>query len=408
MLKNPSLFKLNDVIDVPLSHFPESVCKTSSDWINRRRLLKLGGFIMWAFDQILAFLAAEQGGGSPHTCPKSQVSIFVSLAMVLRSHPSAFTIVLATLRQSRYRYRGQDKLPLMVWMMAQASQGDLAVGLYSWAHNLLPLVGSNPQTRDLILQLVEKILSNPNAPTILVNKAISNGKPLIPPPSFEILLRLTFPAPSARVKATERFEAIYPVLKEVALAGRPGSRVMKEVTQQIFTSTLKLPQQGSPVLAKEATEIAIWCVTENVDCCNHWGSLYMQNLEASVALLKKLVDEWKDHSLKLSSSKRDTFTLIRTMQSFRLKNEKAITEGGANGSLYKEADESCKVILGRLGRGRSCLKGTASPRLSLGSGWLKGTAITDVVLAAAGVLSFNLEATTHWICTYSSMQPPQP
>jgi len=41
----------------------------------------------------------------------------------------------------------------------QASQGDIAVGLYSWAHNLLPVVGNkncNPQSRDLILQLVEK------------------------------------------------------------------------------------------------------------------------------------------------------------------------------------------------------------------------------------------------------------
>lgn len=42
----------------------------------------------------------------------------------------------------------------------QAGQGDLCVGLYLWAHYILPLVGgksgSNPQTRDLILQLVER------------------------------------------------------------------------------------------------------------------------------------------------------------------------------------------------------------------------------------------------------------
>lgn len=37
------------------------------------------------------------------------------------------------------------------------------MGLYAWARNLLPLVGgktSNPQTRDLVLQLVERYLSN--------------------------------------------------------------------------------------------------------------------------------------------------------------------------------------------------------------------------------------------------------
>ncbi|KAL1194157.1 F-box protein [Cardamine amara subsp. amara] len=68
-------------------------------------------------------------------------------------------------------------------------------------------------------------------------------------------------------------------------------------------------------------------------------------------------------------------------------NEKAITEEVANGSLYKEVDKSCKVISGRLSRGSGCLKGTA---------------ITAVVVAAAGavaavVLSSNPEATTELI-----------
>ncbi|CAL9227065.1 unnamed protein product [Arabidopsis halleri] len=67
------------------------------------------------------------------------------------------------------------------------------------------------------------------------------------------------------------------------------------------------------------------------------------------------------------------------MTSFRLYHYKAITEGGANGSLYKEADKSCRVISGRLSRGSGCLKGTS---------------ITVVVLAAAVVLSSNLEATS--------------
>ncbi|KAL1221140.1 Serine/threonine-protein kinase VIK [Cardamine amara subsp. amara] len=65
-------------------------------------------------------------------------------------------------------------------------------------------------------------------------------------------------------------------------------------------------------------------------------------------------------------------------------NEKAITEEVANGSLYEEAD---KVISGRLFRGSGCLKGTA---------------ITAVVVAAAGAvaavfLSSNPEATTELI-----------
>ncbi|XP_056851139.1 uncharacterized protein LOC108824529 isoform X2 [Raphanus sativus] len=290
--------------------------------------------------------------------------------MVLRRKPDALINVLPSLRENP-KYQGQDKLPVVVWMMAQASQGDLSVGLLSWAHNLLPVVSNkncNPQSRDLILQLVETILSNPKARTILVSGAVRKGERLIPPPSFEILVQLTFPASSARVK-------------EVALAGAPGSKAMKQVTQQIFTSALRLAGEGNPVLAKAAAGIAVWAVTENVDCCKHWDNLYKENLEASVAVLKRLVEEWKEHSLKLSSSPSSTVTLNRTIKSFRLKNEEGICEGRGNGSLYREADKFCKVISGRL---------------SSGSGCLKGTAITLVVLAAAGaaVLSSNREGAT--------------
>ncbi|KAH0866699.1 hypothetical protein HID58_083910 [Brassica napus] len=120
--------------------------------------------------------------------------------MVLRGKPDSFTCLLPMLR-GRPKYQGEDKLPLIVWMMAQAFQDDLPTGLYSWARNLLPLVGNNkcysPELVDLILQFVEKrILSNPEARTILVlvNGAVKDGERLIPPCSFEILVRHTFPA----------------------------------------------------------------------------------------------------------------------------------------------------------------------------------------------------------------------
>ncbi|KAG2269138.1 hypothetical protein Bca4012_071439 [Brassica carinata] len=377
---------LSKLIDIPLSHIPEAVYKTSADWINQRPIQALGSFVLWALDCILADLAVQQGGakggkkGAQHATSKSQVAIFVTVAMVLRRKPDALTNVLPTLRENP-KYQGQDKLPVTVWMMAQASQGDLSVGLLSWAHNLLPVVSSkscNPQSRDLILQLVERIVSNPKARTILVSGAVRKGERLIPPPSFEILMRLAFPASSARVKATERFEAIYPLLKDVSLAGAPGSKAMKQTTQQIFTFALKAAGEGNPVLAKEAAAVAIWAITQNVDCCKHWENLYSDNLEASVTIFKKLIDEWKQRSVKLSPS--ETLTFNKTMKSLRLKNEEALAEGGANGasqSLYKDADRCCKVISGKL---------------SSGSGYFKGVAIAAVLAAAgAAALSANPE-----------------
>lgn len=94
--------------------------------------------------------------------------------------------------------------------------------------------------------------------------------------------------------------------------------------------------------------------------------------------LKKLIDEWKEHSVKLTPA--DTLTLNQTMKSLRLKNEEAL-EGGAKGasqSLYRDADKCCKVLSGKL---------------SSGSGVIKGVAIVAVLAAAgAAAMSANPEA----------------
>lgn len=47
-----------------------------------------------------------------------QVAMFVVLAMVLRRKPDALISVLPTLREST-KYQGLDKLPVIVWMIAQ-------------------------------------------------------------------------------------------------------------------------------------------------------------------------------------------------------------------------------------------------------------------------------------------------
>lgn len=49
-----------------------------------------------------------------------QVAIFVALAMVLRRKPDVLIGVLPALRENS-KYQGQDKLPIIVWMIAQVS-----------------------------------------------------------------------------------------------------------------------------------------------------------------------------------------------------------------------------------------------------------------------------------------------
>ncbi|KAJ0038167.1 hypothetical protein Pint_22335 [Pistacia integerrima] len=382
------LFKENTVAkiaDIPISHISDAVYKTSIDWINQRSPEALSSFVLWSLDSILVDLDAHHAGakGSKKVvqqASKSQVAIFVALTMVLRRKPDALISVLPMLRESQ-RYQGQDKLPIIVWMITQASQGDVAVGLYAWAHNLLPVVGSkscNPLSRDIILQLVERILSTPKARTILVNGAVRRGERLVPPAALETLLRLTFPTSSARVKATERFEAIYPTLREVALAGATGSKAMKQVSQQILSFSVKLAGESTPELSNEAAGIFIWCLTQNADCYKQiyifflsyraykQDKVYQDNLEASVAVLKKLSGEWKEQSSKLLPFD----SLKTTLKSFRQKNENAIA-GGADAALlalFKNSDKYCKHILGKLSSGHGCLKSVAVLAVALAVG----------------------------------------
>ncbi|CAH8358048.1 unnamed protein product [Eruca vesicaria subsp. sativa] len=346
-------YPFSKLINVPLSLIPKPVYEISTDFINIVPFHALPSFVLWGSDLILTewpgVVKIEQVNSN-----KSKVAIFVALAMVLRTQPDALTLVLPKMGE-RPTYQGEDKLPFLIWMMSQASQGDLPAGLYSWVRKLLPLVANNEcsyssHSIHLILQFVEMILSsNPEARAILINEAVKHGEGLIPPCSFEMLMRLTFPPAKVEEATSERFQAIYPLLKQVALA---PDTLSANALKQIFTFSLKLAgEEGNPALANEATAIAISVLTQNVDCFYQWDILYKENLQVSVALLKKLVDEWDDHPLKLlSSSPSDTLTVMHAINSFRVKNEIAITEGEAKLSLYKEADKSCKLISRRLSR----------------------------------------------------------
>ncbi|CAN7056692.1 unnamed protein product [Brassica rapa subsp. trilocularis] len=70
-------------------------------------------------DDLILSDKLHQGGGD---ASKSQVGMFVALAIFLRCKPEALTSVLPTLREDP-KYQGHDKLPLTVWMIAQVRGG---------------------------------------------------------------------------------------------------------------------------------------------------------------------------------------------------------------------------------------------------------------------------------------------
>ncbi|KAJ6819854.1 uncharacterized protein M6B38_401610 [Iris pallida] len=350
------------IIDVPLCHISDPVYKTSVDWIAKKSAEPLGDFILWCLDSILADLASQQpapkGSKKPvqQSSSKGQAALFVVLAMALRRKPDVLITLLPKLMDSP-KYQGHEKFPVFVWVVGQASQGDLVAGMNAWVQYLLPLISGkanvNPQSRDLALQLVERILSGPKARSILLNGAVRKGERLVPPSALDLLMRATFPA--TQIKATERFSAIYPTLKELALAGSPGTKTTKQASLQLLPSAVKALQESNLELSKEAADVFIWCLVQNPECYKQWEKVHLDNIDASVAVLRKLSDEWKEYLVKLSPPN----TLKVTLKNLRAKNEQALSGAvdASNQAAIKEADKYCKVILGKCTRGSSCIKG---------------------------------------------------
>uniref|UniRef100_M8C9M7 Uncharacterized protein n=1 Tax=Aegilops tauschii TaxID=37682 RepID=M8C9M7_AEGTA len=354
------------MVAVPLSHVPEPVCKTASDWISQRSPDALGEFVLWCIDSIMSELSGPTVGPKGakkvvQQTPKAQVAIFVVLALTLRRKPDVL-INLSPKIVGNSKYLGQEKLPIIAWVINQASQGDLVSGMFSWSHSLFPTVcaksSGNPQSRDLVLQLLERFLTTPNASkarAMLLNGAVRKGERLVPAGTLDLFMRCTFPVPNARVKATERFEAAYPIIKELALVGTPGSKAVKQASQQLLPLAVKAMQENNAELAKEATDVFIWCLTQSPESYKLWDKLHAENIQASVAVLRKITADWKTLSPKLNSE-----ALKATLRSLKAKNEAALEEAEDSGekASIKEADKYCKAIIGRLSRGATCLKGS--------------------------------------------------
>ncbi|GMP25751.1 hypothetical protein CsSME_00002459 [Camellia sinensis var. sinensis] len=121
------------MVDIPISHISEAIYKASTDWLNQRSFEALGSFVLWSMDSIISDPAIHQGAakGSKKVVQqapsKSQVAIFVVLAMTLRRKPDVLISLMPAIREDA-KYQGHDKLPVTVWVIAQASQGDLVVG----------------------------------------------------------------------------------------------------------------------------------------------------------------------------------------------------------------------------------------------------------------------------------------
>lgn len=366
---------LSKAVEVPLCYIPDAVCKTSSDWLAARPVNALGDFVIWGLTDVVSDMQLHQGShkGSKHASvpvsSKTKVGVLAVLALVLRKRPEALLQKAALLRTSP-QFQGQDKLVMLSWAYGQAAQGDLVVGMQLWVQNLLPLAcGKNgtPASRDITLQFAESMLFvNPKKTRpSLQNGASRRGERLVPPAVLESLMRVSFPSELSRTKATERFQAIYPFIKEIALYGPPKSKATKLVAQQLLPLCLDLACEDVPALASEASSIFVWSLSENPDCYKHWEKLYMEKMKGSVAVLSYICAEWKQVAGQLSPLDN----LKNTVNRFRVQNAEA--KGDAKMMLMvKTAEAHCKVLKKRMARTGTCVKAMAT--LIAGAGLVYG------------------------------------
>uniref|UniRef100_A0A0D6R0Y1 Uncharacterized protein n=1 Tax=Araucaria cunninghamii TaxID=56994 RepID=A0A0D6R0Y1_ARACU len=389
ILKESSVAKL---AEVPLCYIPEAVQKTSGDWINQQPSEALNNFTLWALSSVIEDMGAHQAGhkGSKQTQPvaaKGKAAVFVALALVLRRRPDLLLQLSPTIKTGA-QFQGQDKLYAIVWAIAQACRGDLVVGMSLWVQNLLPLTLGKKSTlpRDLTLQLIEScILDNmKKARPILLNSAVRKGERLVPPPALTILMQLAFPLDSARTKATEKFVAIYPFIKELALVGANRSKSTRPVAQQLMPLSLAAISEENPALTDEAASIFIWCLSQNSDCYKQWEKLHLEHTKASTVILEKLIADWKK-SVSMLSPMED---LKQTLKSLRLKHEEVFEAHGGDPGIQatvKVADKHCKAMLRKLSRVAGCVKFTTV------------TALFAVLIAVCIILAMpHLEKFPEW------------
>lgn len=366
ILKESSMAK---AAEIPLCYLPESVNKIASDWLFARPVDALGDFIIWALNDVLNDVQPQHGihknfkGAFNHVAAKTKVAVLLVLALALRKRPEAFFQKAVSVRPSP-QFQGQEKLAMLAWAYGQAAQGDLIIGMQLWVQNLLPLAcgkTSTPVSRDIGLQFAESILfaNSKKNRAILQSGASRKGDRLVPPVALDLLMRVSFPSDAARTKATERFLGIYPLVKELALAGPHRSKVTKPVAQQLLPLSLEAASEDVPALVHEACDVFIWCLSQNTDCIKQWEKLHLENLNGSVQALSYISSEWKEIAGRLSAL--DDFR--NTVSGIRVKNHAALGREKTDMELYKmlkSADKHCKMLDKRLARPRICFKLTAT------------------------------------------------
>ncbi|CAI6011898.1 unnamed protein product [Closterium sp. NIES-65] len=299
----PSQLNIPKIIrDSSLAKALDEVRTTASEWLAERPADALAKFLVTlvrsALEDVLPVGKVAKGtAAQPLTPPKAKVGMLVLLVLLLRRRPDVMLQAADSIRTDP-GCLGQDRLPVLAWMYGQVAVVDLVSGMALLVSNLMPFTSGkqgSPVGRDVTLTYFQTVLLRGNerkARAVLLNGAFRKGERLVPYSTLDQFLRLAFPPASARTKATDRFTALYPLLKDITLAGSGRTKSTKAVATMLLPLMFRAAGEEPEALAQEASSLFVWCLAENPDCYLQWERHHAEDHATSTLLLTYVLRSW--------------------------------------------------------------------------------------------------------------------
>ncbi|XP_024542580.1 uncharacterized protein LOC112350486 [Selaginella moellendorffii] len=355
-------------VQVPIGDLPDKVCRATANWLGQKSVDSLSQFVSWALNDVLFEAQPQQKGGKsgPTVSNSTKIAVLVVVAILLRRRSEVLLGMMETLRQPKFQ--APPKLYVLAWMYGQVAREDLLAGLYLWSHNLLPLaVGSSstPVTRDIALQFFEGFVMKDlakNRPSLLTGA--TRKERLISPHALIACLHMAYPPESSRTKATQRYLAIYPTVKEISLGGSTRTRALKTVAQQLLPMSLTVAEEDDPELSLEGCDLFRWCLFQSPDSYKQWEKLYPERLKGSVRVLKFLRGTWRESQSMLSPLKE----LQSTVTSLKLQSLKMKQDPKLEAESIKALDH-CKFLQKKMSLWNACLSASVALACTAAAGY---------------------------------------
>ncbi|GJP39274.1 hypothetical protein CLOM_g23663 [Closterium sp. NIES-68] len=362
IIRDSSLAK---ALDAPWNDVPEEVRTIASDWLAERPADALAKFLVTlvrsALEDVLPVGKVARGtAAQPLTPPKAKVGMLVLLVLLLRRRPDVMLQAADTIRTDP-GCLGQDRLPVLAWMYGQVAMVDLVSGMSLLVTNLMPFTSGkqgSPVGRDVTLTYFQTVLLRGNerkAKAILLNGAFRKGERLVPFATLDQFLRLAFPLNSARTKATDRFTALYPTIKDITLAGSGRTKSTKAVATQLLPLMFRAAGEEPEALSQEASSLFVWCLAENPDCYLQWERHHAEDHATSTLLLTHVLRSWPSVKTQLAPFDH----LRKFLASIRKKHVAALEELDdgqiARRKDIQSADAAARKLQGKVASGASCV-----------------------------------------------------